>query len=144
DLLAYGDRVLVELALRVLVDRLAIAAHGFLHGAALREEVGHDDAVVGVLVASLEELLVFGDGAVHVALLDELLRLPLDRHVPIHAQPSFPAAEKSRLIPLSSAGRPGRRTNPEAPSRERASARHAIRGPSARPRASSPRCCGRS
>ncbi len=87
DLLADRDRVLEKLRLGVLLDRLAIAADSLLHRAALGEEVGDQNEIVGVLVAAVEELVELLEGSVDLPLLDEQLRPLFDGEVSVHASP---------------------------------------------------------
>ena len=135
DLLADRDGVLVELGLGVFLDGLAVAPHGFLHGAALGKEIRDDDEVVRILVAPLEELLVLGEPAVYVALLEELLGLPPDRDASIYHPPSFPIAEESNLMPSRSADPLPPRRRHGAPARASRTGRSAPGTPVARSRA---------
>jgi hypothetical protein len=87
DLLADGDRVLVELRLAVFLDGLTVAADRLRHGAPLGQEIRDEDEVVRILVAALKELLELGESGVDLPLLHEGLSALLDGEATVHASP---------------------------------------------------------
>jgi hypothetical protein len=106
DLLADGDGVLEEFGVRVLVDGLAVAPDRLLHRSPLRQEIGDEDEVVGVLVAAREELVELRQGGVDLPFLDQLLGLLLDREIAVHAASFAPSKSPTRRPRLPSASAP--------------------------------------
>ncbi len=78
QLLADRDAVLVQAGLGVAFDGFEVAALCHVGAAHLVEQVGQQDAVVGVRIAQRDELLVLGESAVEVPVQDAALRSALD------------------------------------------------------------------